>query len=190
MKRLFDIVASAGALVVFALPLLVLILLIRRNSPGPGLFRQIRVGRNEKPFTCYKLRTMRTGTREAPTHQSSTGDVTPMGGWLRRSKLDEIPQLWNVLVGEMSLVGPRPCLPSQTELIAARRRRGVYALRPGITGIAQTAGVDMSDPEKLAALDASYIGKENLRTDLQILYGTFSSKALADRVAHTDHNAR
>lgn len=183
-------IASGSALVVFAVPLLVLIIIIRRNSPGPGLFRQTRIGRNEKPFTCYKLRTMRTGTREAPTHQSSKGDLTSMGGWLRRTKLDEIPQLWNVLVGEMSLVGPRPCLPSQTELIEARRRHGVYALRPGITGIAQSAGVDMSDPEKLATLDATYIGKQGLLTDLQILFGTFSSTALADRVNQADDHAR
>src|SRR5690606_21050344 len=126
------------------------LLAVRLSSPGPALFRQIRVGMSEQPFTCYKLRTMYADTRHAPSHEIGAKSVTPVGHWLRRLKLDEIPQLWNVVKGEMSLVGPRPCLPTQTELVEARRVRGVYGVRPGITGLAQVAGVDMSNPVKLA----------------------------------------
>jgi len=108
--------------------------------------------------------------------------VTPLGRWLRRLKLDELPQLWNVLRGDMSLVGPRPCLPSQTELIAERRARGVYALRPGITGVAQVAGVDMSDPPRLAALDATYLATVSAAADLRLLLATVRGAGRGDRI--------
>jgi O-antigen biosynthesis protein WbqP len=108
-------------------------------------------------FRCHKLRTMYAGTASMPTHEVSVSRITPIGGFLRRTKLDELPQLWNVLKGEMSLVGPRPCLPAQTVLVEERRRRGVAALRPGITGTAQLRGVDMADPAKLAEIDAEYL---------------------------------
>jgi O-antigen biosynthesis protein WbqP len=108
--------------------------------------------------------------------------VTPAGRWLRRSKLDELPQLWNVLRGEMSFVGPRPCLPSQVELVAARRARGLYAIRPGITGVAQVAGLDMSDPQRLAAADAEYLETMSLRTDLRLMLMTAFGAGKGDRV--------
>jgi O-antigen biosynthesis protein WbqP len=181
MKRAFDLFFSAIGLLV-ALPVLgLLVLAIRLGSPGAAIFRQTRIGRNGKPFVCLKLRTMFTGVPELPTHMSSADHVTPIGRGLRKWKLDELPQLWNVLVGDMSFVGPRPCLPSQTELIEERRKRGVLALRPGITGLAQIRGVDMSDPVALAELDAAYLRKAGLRQDIGILIGTFSSNALADR---------
>lgn len=185
-KRLFDIVVSLGLIAVLFLPGLIVMGLIRLDSPGPALFRQKRVGRHGRLFTLFKLRTMRAGTAQTPTHEAKARDVTRLGSILRRTKLDELPQLWNVLVGEMSLVGPRPCLPTQTELIAARDKRGVLALRPGITGLAQSAGVDMSDPERLARLDAGYLGRARVSTDLSILFGTVSARALADRVGPKD----
>src|SRR5690606_22830348 len=113
--------------------------------------------RGEAVFVCYKLRTMAPGTPDRGTHEVSVAAVTPLGRFLRKMKLDELPQLWNVLVGEMSLVGPRPCLTSQGAVIAARRARGVYAVRPGVTGPAQVLGVDMSTPEQLAEIDASWV---------------------------------
>lgn len=181
MKRAFDLITSSVALAVLALPLLIVALLIRLESPGPAIFCQVRVGRHAKPFVCYKLRTMIVGAKEVPTHEALTYQITDLGRLLRRSKIDELPQLWNVLRGEMSIVGPRPCLPTQTELIEHRRRRGVLALQPGITGIAQIAGKDMSDPEGLAELDATYICRAGLRSDLSIIISTFSDRAMQDR---------
>jgi O-antigen biosynthesis protein WbqP len=146
MKRIFDIVLALAAAPLALLLVLVCAMAIRRSSPGPVLFRQVRVGINEQPFTCLKLRTMYVGTANLPSHHTSVSAVTPAGEWLRRLKLDELPQLLNILRGEMSFVGPRPCLPTQVELIAARRAHGLAGLRPGITGISQVAGVDMSEP--------------------------------------------
>lgn len=183
MKRLLDIVFSICGLVVGVPVMLVCALLIRLDSPGHPLFAQIRVGRNGKLFVCYKLRTMRAGTPNVATHEASRASVTRIGQVLRKTKIDELPQLWNVLVGEMSLVGPRPCLPSQIELIEARRARGVLALRPGITGIAQVAGVDMSDPERLAVLDARYVGDHSLATYFTLLFRTVFGAGQGDRVA-------
>jgi O-antigen biosynthesis protein WbqP len=181
MKRAFDLLFSAAGLFVAAPVIGLLVLAIRLGSPGAAIFRQTRVGRNGKLFVCLKLRTMFRDAPELPTHMSSASRVTPLGQRIRRWKLDELPQLWNVLVGEMSLVGPRPCLPSQTELVEERRKRGVLSLRPGITGLAQIRGVDMSDPVALATLDATYLAKTGLRQDFTILVGTFSENALADR---------
>ena len=146
MKRLVDICAALFGLVLSSPLVAVAVLAIRRESPGPAIFRQQRVGRWGREFTCYKLRTMYVGTAHLPTHETQASAVTPLGQKLRRWKLDELPQLFNVLTGEMSLVGPRPCLPTQTALIEARRTRNVFAVRPGITGLAQVRGIDMSEP--------------------------------------------
>ncbi|MDN2566848.1 sugar transferase [Aquibium sp. A9E412] len=172
MKRAFDLVAAAAGLALAAPLIAVLVLLVRLESPGPGLFVQTRVGRAGRPFRCRKLRTMRAGTAAVPTHEAPADAVTRLGRMLRRSKLDELPQLWNVLVGEMSFVGPRPSLTSQGVLIAERRRRGVLALRPGITGLAQVHGIDMSDPRRLAEVDARYLAERSLALDLRILAAT------------------
>lgn len=178
MKRAFDIVAAAAGLVISAPLVLLAALAVRAETPGSPLFAQARVGRNEKVFTCYKLRTMFADTRHVPTHQSSAASVTRVGAVLRRLKIDELPQLYNVLKGEMSLVGPRPCLPSQTALIEERRKRGVFAIRPGITGLAQVQGVDMSDPQRLAVLDAAYAGSRTFRQDLGLLVATVSGRGI------------
>lgn len=182
-KRLVDILLAFCAGII-ALPFVVLAMAaIRLTSPGAALFRQVRVGRRERAFVCLKLRTMGQGTRNAPSHEVGAASVTAIGRVLRRTKFDELPQLWNVLCGDMSFVGPRPCLPSQTALIDARRARGLYALRPGITGVAQVAGVDMSDPQKLAALDATYLAQASLRGDFKLLVATVFGAGRGDRTA-------
>ncbi|GGE00782.1 sugar transferase [Aureimonas endophytica] len=183
LKRLLDIVASLFGLLVLGWLVLLFAWMIRRETPGPGIFRQERVGRNRVPFTCLKLRTMAAGTVSAATHDTPASAVTPLGEKLRRTKLDELPQLWNVLKGEMSLVGPRPSLPIQTELVAARSRRGVFALRPGITGLAQIEGVDMSTPERLAERDAHYLATRSFLGDLRIILATVFGAGQGDHVA-------
>lgn len=182
MKRAFDLVAAGVGLVVAAPVILVCMALVKLTSPGPALFRQTRVGLGEQPFICLKLRTMPVGTRQAPSHEIPSSAVTPVGRRLRRLKLDELPQLWNVLKGEMSFVGPRPCLPTQEHLVAERRSRGLYAIRPGITGVAQVMGVDMSDPVRLAALDATYLEDMSLRADLRLILATVAGAGKGDRV--------
>lgn len=186
VKRLVDIMLALGAGIV-ALPfILVAMVAIRMTSPGSALFRQVRVGRHERTFVCLKLRTMRQDTVNAPSHEVSAASVTALGRFLRRTKLDELPQLWNILRGEMSFVGPRPCLPSQTSLIEARRAYGLYALRPGITGVSQVAGVDMSDPARLAALDATYLQNRSLVRDLKLIARTFLGAGRGDRTRAKD----
>lgn len=171
-KRLLDL-ALASIAAVPALPVVVVCAAaIRLTSPGPAIFRQQRVGRFGKPFVCLKLRTMRADTADAPSHETGRAAITPLGRRLRRLKLDELPQLWNVIAGEMSMVGPRPCLPSQAELIEARARLGVDRIRPGITGVSQVAGLDMSQPERLAAMDATYLAEMSVARDLSVLAQT------------------
>jgi O-antigen biosynthesis protein WbqP len=185
LKRPLDF-CLALLLLPVALPLvLVLGLLVRLTSPGPALFRQARVGRGGRPFFCLKLRTMYRGTADLPSHAVGGSAVTRVGRVLRASKLDELPQLWNILRGEMSFVGPRPCLPTQTALIEARRRLGLEGLRPGVTGVAQVAGVDMRDPGRLAALDASYLSRMSLRRDLEVLARTACGGGRGDRIDGT-----
>lgn len=181
LKRMFDLTVSGLALI-WALPIIALLMLIVRiDSPGPGIFRQQRVGRGQRLFWCLKIRTMPVGTPNVPTHEVSQRGLTRLGRHLRASKLDELPQLLNVVRGEMSLVGPRPCLPSQAELIDARKARDVFALRPGITGLAQVTGVDMSSPETLARFDELYCKRTSLRLDLLILFRTIVRTGRADR---------
>lgn len=171
-KRMFDISVALVILALSAPLILLLIAVIRWQTPGPGLFRQTRVGRQEKPFILYKLRSMYVDTPDQPTHEACTSTRTPVGIFLRKSKLDELPQLCNVLSGDMSLVGPRPCLPTQSELTDARRQRDVFDLRPGMTGLAQVLGVDMRHPERLARLDALYKRKRSMLFDIKLLVAT------------------
>jgi O-antigen biosynthesis protein WbqP len=129
-----------------------------------------------------KFRTMRPGTASVATHLAEASAVTPFGRFLRRTKLDELPQLWNVLKGEMSLVGPRPCLPNQEELIAERQKRGVFEVRPGITGLAQVNGIDMSEPARLAEVDERMIRTLTLKDYFRYLVLTLTGKGSGDRV--------
>src|ERR1700704_2295659 len=169
MKRWFDASASTLLLLFCSPILLIVIIAIRLQSPGPAIFRQVRVGKNGRPFTCYKLRTMYSGTANLPTHEVQASSVTVLGEYLRRFKVDELPQLCNVLIGDMSLVGPRPCLLSQTDLVEARRQLGVFEVRPGITGLAQVNGVDMSDANRLAEIDAQYVRTQSLMGDFRLI---------------------
>jgi O-antigen biosynthesis protein WbqP len=171
-KRAFDLAVAAPILLVASPVLLLAILGIRASSPGPALFSQIRVGRDGRPFRCHKLRTMYKGTPSLPSHEAPATSITAIGRLLRRLKIDELPQLWNVLKGEMSLVGPRPCLPTQTELIERRKQLGVLSALPGITGLAQIRGIDMSNPKLCAETDAAYLKAASIGLDLRILLGT------------------
>jgi O-antigen biosynthesis protein WbqP len=178
MKRAFDVVACALFLLVCWPILLVIIIAIRLQSPGSAIFAQIRVGKGGRLFTCYKLRTMYAGTANLPTHQVQPSSVTALGEHLRRFKIDELPQLCNVLIGDMSLVGPRPCLPSQVDLVEARRQLGVLEVRPGITGLAQVNGVDMSDAGRLAKIDAQYVRTQSLFGDLRLIMATLRGRGV------------
>lgn len=183
VKRTFDIFAATAGLLVCTPLIVIMTILIRRDSEGPGIFAQERVGRGGQVFCCYKLRTMTFGTPNVPTHHSTAAQVTKIGRFLRHTKLDELPQLWNVLKGEMSLVGPRPCLPTQTELVRERSRRNVLSLRPGITGLAQSRGIDMSDPVRLAETDEEYLRQQSFFLDMKLLFQTaFAGSGRGDRV--------
>lgn len=164
------------------LPLMLVLWLLGWWDTRSPLFRQERVGRHQRPFTLVKFRTMRLDTASVATHLADASAVTPFGRFLRRTKLDELPQLWNVLKGEMSLVGPRPCLPNQEELIAERQKRGVFEVRPGITGLAQVNGIDMSDPARLAEVDERMIRTLTLKDYFRYLLLTVTGKGAGDRV--------
>ncbi len=181
MLRLFDIVFSLVGLIV-GLPLFLMIYLIGLFDTGSPIFRQERVGRHQKPFTLVKFRTMKVNTASVASHLACSSWITPLGRFLRKTKLDELPQLWNVLKGEMSLVGPRPSLYNQDELISARARLGVYQVLPGITGLAQVNGVDTSEPEVLAAIDARMIQTMTVSHYFQYIMMTVSGSGQGDRV--------
>lgn len=181
MIRFFDFAFSLLGLV-FGLPLLLLLTLIGCFDTGSPIFRQERVGRHKKPFTLVKFRTMSKETLSVASHLASPAAITPFGRFLRRTKLDELPQLWNVLKGEMSLVGPRPCLFNQEELILEREKRGVLAARPGITGLAQVNDIDMSTPRLLAETDQKMLENLNALAYFKYILMTVSGKGAGDRV--------
>jgi O-antigen biosynthesis protein WbqP len=181
MLRVFDLVFSALGLVL-ASPLLLILMVVGLFDTGSPLFRQTRVGRNKRPFTLVKFRTMRTDTAHVATHLADASAVTAFGKFLRRTKLDELPQLWNVLKGEMSLAGPRPCLFSQQELIEARERLGVFQARPGITGLAQVNDIDMSTPQLLAETDARMLASLGVKEYFRYILMTVGGKGSGDRV--------
>lgn len=172
MNRALELIAASAGLIVASPLILILWALIKLDSPGPAILTQVRVGQRERPFPCHKLRTMHHGTATLPTHLVGAAQITRIGRFLRKTKLDELPQLLNIVRGEMSFVGPRPCLPTQTELIEERRRRGVFAVRPGLTGLAQVQNIDMSDPPRLAEVDAAYLATRTFRGDLEIMFRT------------------
>lgn len=149
---------------------------------GSPLFFQMRVGRDQKIFTLIKFRTMYVNTCSIDTHLVDHTSITKFGNFLRKTKMDELPQLFNVLLGHMSLVGPRPCLSSQKELIEERNQRGVFKIRPGITGLAQINGIDMSTPRKLARYDALMINSMTLRLYAKLIISTILGQGHGDRV--------
>jgi O-antigen biosynthesis protein WbqP len=179
--RFFDILFSLLGLV-FGFPVLLLLTVIGFFDTGSPVFRQRRVGRYKKPFTLLKFRTMRPNTASVATHLADAAAVTPLGSFLRKTKLDELPQLWNVLKGEMSLVGPRPCLFNQEELVHERERRGVFKARPGITGLAQVQQIDMSTPNLLAETDARMLASLTIKDYFSYIFMTIAGGGAGDRV--------
>lgn len=180
IKRCTDLVAALVILIPFSWLLAIIWLAVRLQSPGPGIFAQPRVGQNGQVFTCYKFRTMSKDSPNVGTHEASTSLVTPLGKVLRRTKLDELPQALNILLNQMSLVGPRPCLPQQEAVIAERQKRGVFTVKPGITGLAQVGHIDMSQPQELALWDARYVKLRSFRLDLSILVQTALGRGSGD----------
>jgi O-antigen biosynthesis protein WbqP len=181
MIRLFDLFFSTIGLTLGA-PVLFVIYLAGLFDTGSPVFRQERVGRAQKPFMLVKFRTMRPETASVASHLADASAITPLGAYLRRTKLDELPQLWNVLRGEMSLVGPRPCLFNQTELIGERAVRAVFKARPGITGLAQVNNIDMSMPKLLAETDARMLKEMTVSAYLKYIFMTIGGKGSGDVV--------
>lgn len=186
MKRFVDLLLALGATLVLLLPILLVALAVKLTSPGPVLYWSDRVGRHNRIFRMPKFRSMRTGTPAVATHllDNPGAYLTPIGSFLRRSSLDELPQLWSILAGDMSFVGPRPALFNQDDLIALRTVQGVHELVPGLTGWAQINGRDeLPIPEKVR-LDAEYLRRRSLGLDLRILWLTFIKVVRRDGVSH------
>ncbi|PMG18104.1 lipid carrier--UDP-N-acetylgalactosaminyltransferase [Vibrio lentus] len=181
MIRILDFIFAFFGLL-FLWPVFLVIYIIGYFDTGSPVFFQTRVGRNKKPFTLVKFRTMPVDTKSVATHLVGANSVTKLGGFLRKTKLDELPQLYNVLKGEMSLVGPRPCLFNQQQLIDERESRGVLAVRPGVTGLAQINDIDMSTPEKLAEWDQKMIQTLSIKLYFIYILQTVSGKGSGDRV--------
>jgi O-antigen biosynthesis protein WbqP len=179
--RLLDIVFSAVGLII-SLPLMLIILIVGFFDTGAPLFLQLRVGRDQQLFVLFKFRTMAADTQSVATHLVDSAAITSIGRFLRRTKLDELPQLWNVLRGDMSLVGPRPCLPNQEELIVERSALHVFNARPGITGLAQISNIDMSTPRLLAETDARMLRNLTLVTYLRYILRTAAGHGRGDRI--------
>lgn len=186
MKRAFDLVLSLGALTVFALPMAAVAIAVRVTSKGPAIYWSDRVGRDNVLFRMPKFRSMRIETPAVATHLLTDTSVwlTPIGGFLRKSSLDELPQLWSILVGDMSIVGPRPALFNQDDLIALRTEHGVHRLRPGLTGWAQVNGRDeLPIPEKVR-LDVEYLQNRSLAMDLKTIWMTVDKVVRAKDISH------
>lgn len=181
MIRIFDFLFSLLGLVI-GFPVLLVLTIIGLFDTGSPIFRQVRVGRHQKPFTLVKFRTMKVDTVSVATHLASSASITRFGHFLRKTKLDELPQLWNVLKGEMSLVGPRPGLFNQEELTEERAKRGVFDVRPGITGLAQVNEIDMSTPALLAETDQKMIQSLTVVDYFKYIFMTVAGKGAGDRV--------
>lgn len=186
MKRFLDLVLGIAAAAVFIVPLLLMALLVKLTSAGPVLYWSNRVGRHNVIFAMPKLRTMRVGTEVVATHllQNPEQCLSPIGGFLRRSSLDELPQLWSVLRGDMSLVGPRPALFNQQNLIQMRTANGIHAIRPGLTGWAQINGRDELPIPRKVELDLYYLRHQSLSFDLKVLFLTALKVVRRDGITH------
>lgn len=187
MTRIFDILFSFFGLILLS-PILIVLIIIGYYDTGSPIFRQERVGKSKRPFSLMKFRSMHVNASSVATHLASASVITPFGSFLRKTKLDELPQLGNVLVGEMSLVGPRPNLFNQAELIHERDSRGVYSVRPGITGLAQINKIDMSTPQLLAEIDAKMIQELNSLGYFKYIFLTVFGKGFGDRIVKENKN--
>ena len=184
-KRLIDIIASFFGISILLLPMLIIAIAIKIDSNGPVLFKQKRVGKGKKHFMILKFRTMRTDTpHDAPTHELSDPKkwITKVGGFLRKTSLDELPQLFNIFVGQMSVIGPRPALWNQFDLIEERDKYGANDVRPGLTGWAQINGRDELEIDVKAKFDGEYIEKMSLGFDVKCFFGTIKSVLKSDGV--------
>jgi len=186
MKRLFDLFFASLAAILLALPMLVIAVLVRLTSPGPALYWSDRIGVGNRTFPMPKFRTMRIGTPTVATHllADPAAHLTPIGGFLRRSSLDELPQLWSIFRGDMSFVGPRPALFNQNDLITLRTERGMHRLLPGLTGWAQVNGRDDLPIPVKVEYDAEYLRRRSLGFDLYILWLTALKVLRRDGVSH------
>jgi O-antigen biosynthesis protein WbqP len=186
VKRLFDLALGLLAAIVLLVPIAVVAVLVRLTSPGPALYWSDRVGRHNKIFKMPKFRSMRVGTPALATHllADPKSVLTPIGSFIRKSSLDELPQLWSILVGDMSFVGPRPALFNQHDLIELRTQKGVHTLVPGLTGWAQVNGRDELPILQKVALDAEYLQRQSLWFDIKILWRTFLKVVRRDGVSH------
>jgi len=181
MIRLLDILLSLVGLVL-GFPLFIILVIVGFFESGSPIFFQKRVGQFKNEFVLVKFRTMKIGTASVASHLSNTSSITAFGRFLRKTKLDELPQLWNVLIGDMSLVGPRPCLFNQHELIAERDKLGVFNVKPGITGLAQISGIDMSTPKHLSEVDEKMIRDLNLSKYFYYIFATIKGKGTGDAI--------
>lgn len=181
MIRLFDILFSFFGLVILS-PILIVLMIIGYFDTGSPIFIQERVGKGKQSFRLMKFRSMHINAPSVATHLASASSITPFGSFLRKSKLDELPQLWNVFVGDMSLVGPRPNLFNQEKLIQERNSHGVYAVRPGITGLAQINKIDMSTPQLLVETDIKMIQELNTLGYFKYIFLTVFGKGFGDRI--------
>ena len=186
MKRLSDLAVALVATVFFALPIVITALAVRLTSPGPALYWSDRVGRHNRIFKMPKFRSMRIDTPAVATHllQNPQQWLTPIGSFLRKSSLDELPQLWSILKGDMSFVGPRPALFNQEDLIALRTEKGVHELLPGLTGWAQVNGRDELPIPQKVQLDVEYLERRSLLFDMKILWMTALKVLARDGVSH------
>ncbi len=185
-KRLFDLLLAVSSALVLCVPFIAIALLVRLTSPGPILYWSDRVGRHNKIFKMPKFRSMRIGTPAVATHllKDANSHLTPIGSLLRKSSLDELPQLWSILKGDMSFVGPRPALFNQSDLIELRTQQGVDELVPGLTGWAQINGRDELPIPKKVALDVEYLKRRSLCFDCQIIWRTAVKVVQRDGVSH------
>jgi O-antigen biosynthesis protein WbqP len=186
MKRVLDIFLGCLAALILFVPVLLVGMAVRLTSKGPALYWSDRVGRNNVIFKMPKFRSMRVGTPAVATHllADARSHLTPIGSFLRKSSLDELPQLWSIMAGDMSFVGPRPALFNQHDLIALRKQHGVHELVPGLTGWAQVNGRDeLPIPDKVK-LDAEYLHQQSLSFDIRILWMTFLKVLNRDGISH------
>lgn len=181
LDRMIAKMVAIVAIVILSPVLLICLALIYFNDKGNPLFTQERVGQFEAVFVLYKLRTMSVDTRHGASHEVGRDTITSIGRFLRSSKLDELPQLWNVVNGTMAFVGPRPSLASQSTIVKARRGRGVYRVLPGITGLAQVNKVDMSDVNRLVDYDSEYVETHSLSLDMKLIWQTLLGNGSGDR---------
>lgn len=186
LKRFFDLFLTLVAMVVLAIPILLVVVLVRLTSPGPALYWSDRVGQHNKLFRMPKFRSMRVGTPSVATHLlvNPKAHLTPVGSFLRKSSLDELPQLWSILVGDMSFVGPRPALFNQYDLTAMRTEFQVHELVPGLTGWAQINGRDNLPISDKVKLDVEYLHRQSLLFDCRILWLTFVKVLRRSGVSH------